>query len=143
MVIYCRGLKENIKDELIRYRGVLDTLDSLIEEVIEINNKLFKRSIEKRYNRGISGIGRSTFFSKSKNYRLSQRERDPYRYILIELDFTERKLKGKYFKGKKQYRGKKVITCYSYGKPGYMARDCRSKNMVYRPQLNILEKVLV
>ena len=89
MVIYRRGLKENIKDKFIRSGGVIDTLDGLIEEVIETNNKLFERSIEKRYNSGTSGIGRSTFFAKLRNYRYDKREqRDPYRYILIELDFT-------------------------------------------------------
>ena len=91
-------------------------------------------------------MGRSTFFAKLRNYRYNKREqRDPYRYILIELDFTSQgPTRGpgkKYFKGKKQQGGKKILTCYSYGKPGYFARDYRSKNIVQRPQLNVLEKV--
>ena len=146
IVIYRRGLKENIKDELIRSGGVIDTLDGLIEEVIETNDKLFERSIEKRYNSRTSGIGRSTFFAKSRNYRYNKREqRDPYRHIPIELDFINqgptRGPRKKHFKGKKQQGGKKILTYYSYGKPGYFARDYRSKNMVQRPQLNILERV--
>ncbi len=32
---------------------------------------------------------------------------------------------------------------YSCGKPGYIAKDYRLKNIVKRPQLNILERVLV
>ena len=52
----------------MRSGGVIDTLDGLIEEVIETNDKLFERSIEKRYNSGTSGMGRSTFFTKSRNY---------------------------------------------------------------------------
>ena len=89
MVMYRRGLKENVKDELIRSGGVIDTLDGLIEEAIETNDKLFERSIEKRYNSRTSGIGRSTFFAKLRNYRHDKREqRDPYRYIPMELDFT-------------------------------------------------------
>ena len=107
MVIYRRGLKENVKDKLMRSGGVIDTLDRLIEEAIKTNDKLFERSIEKRYNSRTSGIGRSTFFTKLRNYRYDKREqRDPYRYILIELDFTsQRPTRGpgkKYFKGKKQ-----------------------------------------
>lgn len=144
MVMYRRGLKDNVKDELMRCGGVLDTLDGLIEEAIEIDDKLFERSMEKRHDGGTSGMGRSTFFSKSKNYRHDKRDqRDPYGHTPMELDFTERKPKGKHFKGKRQHGGKKAITCYSCGKPGHMARDCRTKNMVYRPQLNVLEKVPV
>ena len=125
---------------------MINTLDGLIEEVIETDNKLFERSIEKRYNSRTSGIGRSTFFTKSRNYRHDKREqRDPYRYIPIELDFTSQgPTRGpgkKYFKGKKQQGGKKILTCYSYSKPGYFARDYRSKNIVQQPQLNVLEKV--
>ena len=89
MVIYRRGLKENVKDELIRSGGVIDTLDGLIGEAIETDDKLFERSMEKRHNSRTSGMGRSTFFAKSRNYQHDKREqRDPYRYTLIELDFT-------------------------------------------------------
>ena len=88
MVIYRRGLKENVKDELMRSGGVIDTLDGLIEEVIETNDKLFERSIKKRHDGRTSGMGRSTFFAKLRNYRHDKREqRDPYRYIPMELDF--------------------------------------------------------
>ena len=66
--------------------------------MIEINNKLFKRTIEKRYNRGVSGIEYSSFFTKLKNYCLGYKEYDPYRLILIELDFIEKK-------GKRPYKG--------------------------------------
>ena len=45
-------------------------------------------------------------------------------------------------KGKKQHRigGKKVLTYYSYGKPGYFTRDYRSKGAIPKPQLNIIER---
>ncbi len=59
----------------------------------------------------------------------------------MELDFTQKQDKGK-FRGKKQLkRGKKTVTYYSYNKPGYFARDYRLKNIVPRPQLNILRRV--
>ena len=77
---------------------IINTLNKLIEEAIEINDKLFERTIEKRYNGGVSGIGRLSFFTKSKSYRLGYKERDPYRPILIELDYTKKK-------GKDAFRG--------------------------------------
>ena len=70
---------------------IIDTLNKLIKEAIEIDDKLFERTIEKRYNGGVSGIGRLSFFTKSKSYRLGYKERDLYRLILIELDYTKKK----------------------------------------------------
>ncbi len=32
---------------------------------------------------------------------------------------------------------------YGYSKPGHIAKDYRSKNIVKRPQLNILERILI
>jgi len=46
--MYRRGLKKTIKDKLMRYRGDIDTLNALIEVSIELDNKLYERSIEKR-----------------------------------------------------------------------------------------------
>ena len=92
------SLKDNVKDELIRLGIIINTLNKLIKEAININDKLFKRTIEKRYNRGVSRIGRSSFFAKLKSYRLGYKERDPYGLILIELDYIEKK-------GKDAFRG--------------------------------------
>lgn len=39
--MFRRGLKNNIKDKLIRYRESTDTLLELIEVAIKINNKLY------------------------------------------------------------------------------------------------------
>jgi len=46
--MYRRGLKEIVKDELMRYRGDVDTLNALIEASIELDDKLYERSMEKR-----------------------------------------------------------------------------------------------
>jgi hypothetical protein len=43
------GLKENIKDELIRSSGIINLLDILIGTAIDINDKLYKRAIEKKH----------------------------------------------------------------------------------------------
>ena len=39
-----------------------DTLQELIKEAIDINNKLFERSIEKRHDGGVAGFRRIGYF---------------------------------------------------------------------------------
>lgn len=41
--MYCRGLKENVKDELIRSGGLFQNIEQLIKEAIEIDDKLYER----------------------------------------------------------------------------------------------------
>ena len=42
MVMYQRGLKENMKDEITFNRQAVDTLDKLIAQAINIDDKLFE-----------------------------------------------------------------------------------------------------
>ena len=42
IVMYRRGLKENMKDEITFNRQAVDTLDKLITQAINIDDKLFK-----------------------------------------------------------------------------------------------------
>ena len=42
MVMYRHGLKENMKDEITFDRQVVDTLDELITQAINIDDKLFE-----------------------------------------------------------------------------------------------------
>ena len=74
--MYCRGLKENVKDKLMRSRGEFQTLEQLINKAIKINNKLYKRVIEKRYITG------------GRTYALLGRFRGEGRGDPIELDAT-------------------------------------------------------
>ena len=69
------------------------------------------------------------FFTKLRSYRPNYKECNLYRYTLVEFNFIHKKAPSK---GKKQHRGKKVFNYYSYSKPSYIARDYRSKNIVYR-----------
>ena len=43
-----------MKDEITFDRQVVDTLDELIIQAININNKLFKQAMEKHHDRGYS-----------------------------------------------------------------------------------------
>ena len=54
MVMYQRGLKENMKDKIIFDGQAVNTLDKLIAQAIDIDDKLFERAMEKHYDRGYS-----------------------------------------------------------------------------------------
>jgi hypothetical protein len=57
ITIYRRGLKSAVKDELIRTRVKIEILEELIRETINIDDKLYKRKIEDRYNRNNALVG--------------------------------------------------------------------------------------
>ena len=41
----------------------------------------------------------------------------------------------------KKGQNKKILKYYSYSKPGHFAKDYRSKNIVSRPQFNMMRRV--
>ena len=59
MSIFKRGLKDNVQDKLMRYGGSVDTIKDLIQIAIELNNKLYQRSIKKQESKG-KNTGRVT-----------------------------------------------------------------------------------
>ena len=50
MIMYCHELKNNIKNELMCDKHVIDSLNEFIKTVIKINNKLYKRVMKQKYN---------------------------------------------------------------------------------------------
>jgi hypothetical protein len=146
-VMYRQGLKDTVKAELMRSGAQMDTLQSLIEESVRIDNALYELHLESRptrtstvantskpRNKGRFSQGRPRFGKTPRGVVPSAGTNwhDP---DAMQLDNIN---KGNGFnKDKKQY-GKK-ITCYGCGKEGHMARDCRSKNKVIR-QLNMMTK---
>ena len=78
--MYYRGLKDDVKDKLMRLGASYDTLEDIIQDAIEIDDKLYERKIEKRYNgqyRGRSGYNPTSWTRGSR--------RDPN---AMELDVT-------------------------------------------------------
>ena len=78
--MYYRGLKDDVKDKLMRLGASYDTLEEIIQDAIEIDDKLYERKIEKRYNGQYRG--RSSYNPTSQT-RGSRRDPDA-----IELDVT-------------------------------------------------------
>ncbi|KAI6849248.1 hypothetical protein KC323_g9575 [Hortaea werneckii] len=58
LTMYYTGLKDDVKDELMRSGASHDTLELMIQDAIEIDDRLYERKMEKRHNgqyRGRSG----------------------------------------------------------------------------------------
>ena len=129
IVMFHHGLKDNMKDELTFNRAEVTTLDKLISCAIDINDKLFEHMMETCHDGGSSHprwhVGS---YKRTTNNHLAT---NPYGYAPMELDaLHSTKTHGKGL-ANKAGRRRKALICYTCGKPGHMARDCRSKNKVH------------
>ncbi len=50
MTMFRRDLKNNLKDEIMRDGRFISDMFDLIEVVIDLDNKLYKRAMKKRYD---------------------------------------------------------------------------------------------
>ena len=50
MTMYQQELKNNVKDELMCHKVMIETLKELMKAAIEIDDKLYERAMKKRYN---------------------------------------------------------------------------------------------
>jgi hypothetical protein len=134
MVMFRRGLKDNVKDELMRDGRANKDLDELIRTAIDLDDKLYERRMEKRHDTRVGGsagyVPRRSWTTKGST---SFDRGDP-----MELDVTHKVKKGSDQKGKDNPTKKREgLKCYACGKKGHMAKNCRSKNKVQRRQFNM------
>ena len=129
IVMFHRGLRDNVKDELTFDGAEVTTLDELISCAIDIDDRLFECMMEKHHDGG--GSHPRWHVGNHKRMTNNHPATNPYSYAPMELDaLHSTKQCGKGPANKAGKRGK-ALTCYACGKPGHMARDCRSKNKVH------------
>ena len=120
MAIYQRGLKENIKNKIIKYTERIKSLNKFIQASIKLDNKLYKRAIEKRKKGYIprEQSGKRSFSNTIQGKPIDIN--NPVYNILRILPSTDN--------NKKTQKSKRK--CYIYRKLGYFARNCQSKNKI-------------
>ena len=155
MVLYRQGLKPLVRKELLRSNIIIGNMKEMYEESIRIDADWFD------LNRELNGNSRAlpSHGNASAHQRPPPRQRDPYGYQPMEgiqygrsVNTLEKgRMKGNGFHkptgfhkpnksgkfGKTGNRTNETRTCFTCGKPGHIARNCRSKNKVIR-QLNVL-----
>ena len=139
MVMYRKGLKEPIKNELMRYDDEIDSLDRLIEASIELDDKLYDRAMKKRNQiphgrSGTYGGFEGSYRTQEPSYgkRNNNYSKNYYEPMPMELNLTKRR-RGKNPKVK---QGNENKACYTCEKIGHFARDCRSKRLMSQRQIN-------
>ncbi len=142
--MFRQDLKNNLKNKIIYNKRILSNIFDFIEIAIDLDNKLYKKTIEKRYNQfreKTKIFFKSTIKYQQKKSCSNQKYSnfDYYKSVFIKLNFTQQ-YKKKNFRKKQNNKSQKIY--YLYSKPNYFARDCRLQNLINCRQINtILKKI--
>ena len=140
--MYRRELKEQVKNELMRDERAYETLDELIEIFINLDDRLYERAMEKRYDgesrerAEIYSRRLTSSYSRGSSFERRRHVDEHVDIVSMKLDFTIRSNKGRKPQGKGKDMKKK--TCYSCGKSSHFVKDCRSRGMVPQRQINAM-----
>lgn len=113
MVQFYKGLKDSVKDELMR-RDKHDSIQAMMDDAIHFDNKLYERSLEKRGHYSSKYKGGSGRGSKKDHHW------DP-----MQVDAISRKPKQKQVSKEEMERRRKDKLCFTCGLPGHRSDSHR------------------
>ena len=133
MTMFRREFKNNVKNELMRDEALIINLEIMIEQVVDLNNRFYERVMKKRNtNEHQKRADSYIWTTKSKH----EKQYNNFKTIFMKLNVISRSNE----KNSKRKQEKTDKTCYNYDKTNHFARDCRSKNMMKKKQINVLLK---
>jgi len=139
MTMFRRDLKNNLKNEIMRDDRSISDMFDLIEVIIDLDDKLYKRAIKKRYDQ-FRERAETSFESTIKYYSRESRSSQKYsnpdycRPASMKLNSIQYRKE----KNSREKQNSKSKTCYSCGKSNHFAKDCRSKNLIISRQINAM-----
>ena len=124
---YYKGLKDFVKDEISRSERP-STLAKMIEKSVIIDNRVYKRSMEKSQKNYVS-------LKVNKSYESTQYNNQPY-YDPQPMEIDATFWRNQFQRGTKQVlkdiRGKG--NCYSCEKSGHFAHNCQVSTRAFSPK---------
>ena len=108
MIMYRKKLKNNVKNEFIRYDDNIKNMNNFIKISIELDNKLYEKIMKKHYN----SREKSNIYVKILNFRdnnnKNRRNDINYEITSIKLNVTMRRKKK--IKNNKITKNKNCVT---------------------------------
>ena len=140
MIMFRKKLKNNVKDEIMRDERDYKSLAEFIEIVIDLDDKLYKRVMKKRYDQ-FKNKAELIYESAARYAKLKQqsyiKNSEYIELASMKLNMTHR-CKKKNLKNKKESKKKKL--CYECEKTGHFVRNCRNESVISQRQLNVTLK---
>ena len=143
--MYQQKLKKQIKNKFMRDEQIYETLDEFIEIFIHFDDKLYERIMKKKYDEKFKERIKtylkrlsSSYFEKF-NFDKKWHVDEHVNIVSMKLNFTIRINKEKNFKVKRNNM-KKNKTCYSCDKSSHFVNNCRSREMMFQRQINVMLK---
>ena len=123
MIIYWRGLKENVKNQLTFDDDVMKTLNTLIKVAIEIDDKLYKHVMKKQHM--IKKNQLNYYETQSANIKSRQSEEkwdaSYYESQSMKLNLTQNRQPDLQRLRENSDKRKTTMTCYSCDKLSHIA----------------------